>query len=145
MPQGGKQLPILPLQLSPRHELHINTVRKCEEFAGIGDLFSFHLAKLPKSLCADVGVHGKNFAERAHNRAVAEFTADTAANPNQFVLIEELPGAQAIEVGGQSIKPLHGLERWRRLTCKLFDKASLRRHGGGGGSFPRHDGGSTLR
>jgi hypothetical protein len=29
---------------------------------------------------------------------------------------------------GQSIKRLHGLERWRRLTCKLFDKASLRRH-----------------
>ena len=37
-------------------------MRGCEELAGIGDLFSFHLAKLAKSLCFDIGVHGKNFA-----------------------------------------------------------------------------------
>lgn len=128
MPQGGKQLPILPLQLSSGHELHINTVHRCEEFPGVGALFSLYLAKLPKSLRADVGVHGKNFAERAHDRAVAEFTADAVANRDQVVLVEALPGAQDIEVGGQSIKLLHGLERWRLLTGKLFDKALLQRH-----------------
>src|ERR1022692_1045 len=110
MPQFGKQFPILPLQLSSGHELHINAVRGCEEFAGIGDLFSFHLAKLAKSLCSDVGVHGKDLAERAHDRAVAQFAADAVANHNQASLVEASPGAQAIKVGGQSIKPLHSLE-----------------------------------
>ena len=56
MSQCDKQLLILSLQPSSGHELHIDAVRGCEEFAGIGDLFSFHLAKLAKSLCTDVGV-----------------------------------------------------------------------------------------
>jgi hypothetical protein len=110
MSHCGKQLPILPQQLSFAYKLHINAMRGCEEFAGIGDLFSFHLAKLAKSLCSDVGVHGKDLAERAHDRAVAQFAADAVANHNQAVLVEDSPGAQAIKVGGQSIKPLHSLE-----------------------------------
>jgi hypothetical protein len=46
MSQCDKQFPILPLQPSPGHELHIDAMCGCEEFAGIGDLFSFHLEKL---------------------------------------------------------------------------------------------------
>jgi hypothetical protein len=84
-------------------------------------------------------MHGKNFAKRTHDGAVAEFAVDTVANHNQ-VVFEDSPRAQAIQVGGQSIKPLPGLERWRRLTRKLFDKALLGRHWGGGSSFPGHDG-----
>jgi len=98
MSQCDKQLPILSLQPSSGQELHIDAVRGCEEFAGIGDLFSFHLAKLAKSLCTDVGVHGKNFAERAHDRAVAEFAADTVANYREVVLVEDSPGAQTIKL-----------------------------------------------
>ena len=93
MPQCGEQLPVLSQQLSLGYELHINAMRGCEEFAGIGDLFGFHFAKLAKSLCAQVGVHGKNFAERAHDRAVAEFAADAVANHNQVVFVQDSPRA----------------------------------------------------
>jgi hypothetical protein len=68
-------------------------MRGCEEFAGIGDLFGFDLAKLAKSLCPDIGVHGKNLAERAHDRAVAEFAGDAVTDRDQVVLVQDPPGS----------------------------------------------------